>query len=154
MKYEFENLWNKDIPEKREIITIWKQFHESLESEKAEERLNQIVFIAKNEFNQVVGISTAFKTHIKQLRNTLYAVRILVLPDVRGQGLAVDLLGKTRDFLQEIHQEDGEPKCIGLITLVENEDLKKRKNEAIWPKSKMVYIGNSGKGHHIRVYYF
>ena len=43
---------------------------------------------------------------------------------------------------------------IGVITLVENEALKQHRNEAIWPASKMVYIGNSREGHHIRVYYF
>jgi len=37
---------------------------------------------------------------------------------------------------------------------VENELVKKNKREAIWPASKMIYAGNSAKGHHIRIYYF
>jgi GNAT superfamily N-acetyltransferase len=154
-KVTFENLWQKDLGElKREIITIWKQYHPEMEAQHADERARQIVFVIKNEFDQVVGISTAFKAYIKQLRNYLYAFRILILPEYRRPGLAARLIVETRDFLESIHQQDETNRAIGVITLVENEGLKKVKREAIFSASKLVYIGNSSKGHHIRVYYF
>jgi hypothetical protein len=59
---------------------------------------------------------------------------------------------KTRDFLEEVHHNDAE-KCIGLVALVENEDMKKKLRAPILA-SGFVYIGNSAAGHHIRVYYF
>ena len=108
----------------------------------------------KNEFEQVIGVSTAFKVYIKQFRNFMYSIRLMVLPEYRSQKLATDLLVRSRDFLESIHQEDLPDPPIGMITLVENELLKKNKREAIWPASKMIYAGNSSKGHHIRVYYF
>ncbi|MEZ4944243.1 MAG: GNAT family N-acetyltransferase [Cyclobacteriaceae bacterium] len=151
----YENLWRKDLGElKKEVITMWRQHNPGLEEEKAEERANQIVWVAKNEFDQVIGVSTAFKVYIKQFRNFMYSIRVMVLPEYRSQKLATDLLVKSRDFLESIHQEDLPDPPIGMITLVENELLKKNKREAIWPASKMIYAGNSSKGHHIRVYYF
>lgn len=154
-KVTFENLWQKDLGElKKEIITIWKQYHPGLEEDNAEERAKQIVFVIKNEFDQVVGISTAFKAYIKQLRNYLYAFRILILPEYRRPGLSTKLIIETRDFLESIHQQDETNRAVGIISLVENEGLKKVKREAILSASKLVYIGNSSKGHHIRVYYF
>ncbi|MEQ8423531.1 MAG: hypothetical protein RIA63_02405 [Cyclobacteriaceae bacterium] len=154
-EYSFENLWKRNPSElKKEILTIWKQFNPDLEGEKAEERLNQLVFVIKNEFGQVIGISTAHKAFIKQLRNYLYSIRILIVPSARQPGLASKLIVETRDFLESIHQEDKENKCIGVITLVENEQYAEARKEAIWKASQMVYIGNSGKGFQIRVYYF
>lgn len=151
----YENLWRKDPGElKKEVITIWKQYNPGIEEAQAEERANQIVYIVKNEFDQVIGVSTAFKVYIKQFRNYLYSIRLLILPEFRSQGLATELLVRSRDFLESIHKEDKQETPIGLITLVENELLKNNKREAIWPASKMIYAGNSSKGHHIRVYYF
>lgn len=151
----YENLWRKDLGElKKEVVTMWKQHNPGFEEAKAEERANQIVLVAKNEFDQVIGVSTAFKVYIKQFRNFMYSIRLMVLPEYRSQKLATDLLVRSRDFLESIHQEDLPDPPIGLITLVENELLKKNKREAIWPASKMIYAGNSSKGHHIRVYYF
>lgn len=151
----YENLWRKDLGElKKEVVTMWKQHNPGFEEAKAEERANQIVLVAKNEFDQVIGVSTAFKVYIKQFRNFMYSIRLMVLPEYRSQKLATDLLVRSRDFLESIHQEDLPDQPIGLITLVENELLKKNKREAIWPASKMIYAGNSSKGHHIRVYYF
>ncbi len=151
----FENVWRKDLGElKREILIMWKQHNPGIEERKAEERLSQVVYIIKNELDQVVGVSTAFKAYIKQYRNYFYSIRLLILPTFRSHKLATTLLVKSRDFLESIREEDKPDPAIGLITLVENELLKQNKREAIWPASKMIYAGNSSKGHHIRIYYF
>jgi len=152
---EFENVWRKGVGElRKEIITIWKQYNPGLEEEKANERIGQLVFLIKNNMGQVVGISTAYKAYIKQLKNYFYAIRLTILPSYRGPGMASALIVKTRDFLEAIHKQDGPERIIGMITLVENEEFKVARREAIWKASQMVYIGNSSKGHHIRVYYF
>lgn len=153
-KLEFENVWRKNIAERKEITTIWKQFHPGLEEKNAEERLNQIVILVKNEFGQIVGISSAFKAYIKQLDNYFYSARLILIPGYRIPGLMSKLMVMTRDFLESVHRHDDAPPCLGIVLLVENDRLKKLRNEAIWPASQFVYIGNSGKGHHIRVYYF
>ncbi|MEQ8302728.1 MAG: hypothetical protein RIB47_05000 [Cyclobacteriaceae bacterium] len=154
-KLSFENLWRKDLGElKKEVITMWRQHNPGFEENKAEERAGQIVYIIKNEFGQVIGVSTAFKVYIKQFRNYFYSIRLLILPEFRSQKLATTLLVKSRDFLESFYKEDNPNPPIGMITLVESDLLKNNKREAIWPASKMIYAGNSSKGHHIRIYYF
>lgn len=151
----FENLWKKQPGElRKEIVTIWKQFNPEFEANQIEERLQQLVFVIKNEFDQVVGISTAHKAFIKQLKNYMYSTRMLITPMARQPGLESKLMVETRNFLESIHQQDGERTAIGLITLVENVEYADVRREAIWPASEMVYIGNSGKGFQVRVYYF
>jgi len=86
-KVTFENLWRKDPGAlKKEIITIWKQHNPAFEENQAEERAKQIVYVVKNEFEQVVGISTAYKVYIKQFRNYFYSIRLIIVPEFRSQG--------------------------------------------------------------------
>lgn len=150
----FENVWRADVSEvSGQVLDIWKQYGGPV-ADLAGERLSQLVFLIRNDAGQVVGMSTAFKAYVKQLRNHFFAVRLMLIPDYRIPGLTSKLLVTTRDFLESACASESSPQPIGLITLVENNRLKEKRNEAIWPASGMVYIGNSRDGHHIRVYYF
>lgn len=153
----FENLWQKSntiIHEK--VKSLWKKHFPNLSEEQLNARLGQVVFALRTSDGEVVGVSTSHKAFIPHLKNYLYAFRCFIDPAYRVPGLTSTLLVKTRDWLEEIYMIDGkeEERCIGMITLVENERIMKYRNEAIWPASKMVYIGNSPKGFHIRAYYF
>lgn len=149
-----ENVWGREVDSIRDqVLEIWRH-HGGPSGHQAEDRLRQLVFVVKDEMGRVVGISTAFKTYIKQLRNHFYAIRLMLVSGYRIPGLTSHLLVSTRDFLESVHEQDDTHQAIGLITLVENPSLKEHRNEAIWPASGMVYIGNSKEGHHIRVYYF
>lgn len=152
----FENLWQKNSPVHENVKQLWKKHFPSLTEQQMEARLPQVVFALRTEDGEVVGVSTAHKAYIQQLKNRLYNFRCFIDPHYRIPGLASTLLVKTRDWLEKIHRADGleEERCIGMITLVENVRIMKFRNEAIWPASKMVYIGNSPKGYPIRVYYF
>lgn len=153
-KVLLENVWQTDVSMIREQVRDVWQKHGGPVAGKAEERLQQLVFVVKNEAGDVVGISTAFKAYVKQLRNHFFAFRLMLVPGYRIPGLTSKLLVATRDFLESIHARDSNDMAIGLITLVENQAIKENRNEAIWPASKMVYIGNTKEGSHIRVYYF
>jgi len=153
----FENLWQQKASSfHEEVKLMWKKHFQELTEDQLHDRLKQVVFILRTAEGRVVGVSTAHKAHIAQLKNKLYSFRCFIDPDYRIPGLTSTLTVKTRDWLEDIHQTDGDEKdrCIGMITLVENERIMTFRNEAIWRASKMVYIGNSPKGFHIRVYYF
>lgn len=153
----FENLWQQmATPFQEEVKVMWKKHFLNLTQDQLNTRVKQVVFALRTTEGRVVGVSTAHKAYIAQLKNQLYSFRCFIDPDYRIPGLTSTLVVKTRDWLEEIHHTDGDEKdrCIGMITLVENERMMKFRNEAIWRASKMVYIGNSPKGFHIRAYYF
>jgi hypothetical protein len=153
-KLVFENRWLKDTTDiEQQVRDLW-QSHRGPTGDSAVERLHQLVFAVRNEIGEVVGMSTAFKVYVKQLRNYFYASRLMLVPSYRIPGLTSKLFVSTRDFLESIHRDEPVDPAIGFMTLVENSRLKGKRNEAIWPASGMVYIGNSKDGHHIRVYYF
>jgi hypothetical protein len=150
----FENVWQKDVSEiGPQVLSIWNEYTGPI-GNAAQDRLRQLAFVVREQRGQVVGISTAFKVYVRQLRNYFFAIRLMLVPDYRIPGLTSKLLVSTRDFLESIHDQEKTDPAIGIITLVENKRIQENRNEAIWPASGMVYIGNSGEGHHIRVYYF
>jgi hypothetical protein len=152
-KVTFENVWKKDDRAlHEEVVAIWKKFS-TLNDEKMDERTSQLVYVVRNEENKIIGISTAFKAYIKQLKSHFYVYRCLITPGYGIPGMDAKLTVMSRDFLESIHEQDQPDKAIGLITLIHNPKLKER-NLAIWPASGFAYIGNSKEGKHIRVYYF
>ncbi len=148
-----ENVWGTESDDlRRQVLALWKD-HGGPTGDVGDERVKQLVFVVRDGA-KVVGVSTSLKVYVRQLRNYLFAVRLMIAPDYRLPGLEAKLLVITRDFLESIHAGDAENPAIGVITLVENPRLKAARNEAVWRASRMVYIGNSKEGHPIRVYYF
>lgn len=147
---------NTDSKWQLSVQALWRKEVPGLSDEEIQKRLPQVAFVVQDSEEHVVGVSTAYKAFIKQLNHNLYAYRCFIAPAHRVPGLTSALLVKTRDYLEAIHKNDGPENehCIGIITLVENERIMEHRREAVWPASKMVYIGNTPKGKHIRVYYF
>ena len=153
----FENLWKKNDPVwHSKVQQLWKKNFPAMPQQTLTQRVHEVVFAITTTEGEVVAVSTAYKTYVEQLKNYLYGFRCFVDPAYRVPGLTTKILVETRDWLEEIHQTDGTEtdRCIGVITMVENERLAKHRNEAIWRGSGMVYIGNTPQGKHLRVYYF
>ncbi len=150
----FDNYWmaNTDTIAE-EVLDIWRS-HGGPVDVHGLERLRQVVFVVRDSEGRIAGLSTAFRTYVERLRHYFFAVRLMLVPDYRIPGLSAKLLVETRDFLESIHTHDEKDPAIGIITVVEHPGLKRYRTEAIWPASGMIYIGNTNKGHHLRVYYF
>lgn len=153
----FENLWKKNDPVwQAKVKQLWTKNFPAMPDQMLSERLHQVVFAITTGDGNVVAVSTAYKTYLDQLKNHLYGFRCFIDPGYRIPGLTTKILVRTRNWLEEIHEQDGteHDRCIGVATLVENDRLMKYRNEAVWRGSGMVYIGNSPQGKHLRVYYF
>jgi hypothetical protein len=153
----FENLWKKnDTLLHVKVKQLWERNFPDMPEKILSDRIHQVVFAVTNASGEVVGVSTAYKTYIEQLKHFLYGFRCFLDPAYRIPGLTTKILVNTRDWLEHIHTSDGaeHERCIGVITMMENERLMKHRTEAILPGSGMVYIGNSPQGKHLRVYYF
>lgn len=152
----FEKLWGTtDTTYHQSLKELWRKNFPSISDEELTTRVAQAVWVITSVEGNVVGVSTAQKVFVEQLKNNLYSFRCFIDPKFRVPGLVSSLLVKTRDLLEEnFLAGKEEASCIGMITLIENERIRKFRNEAVWPASKMVYMGNSPKGYPIRVYYF
>lgn len=150
----FDICWKMMTPSlKDELLTFWVESG-FLSAEAAERRVSEVVILVRNESKVIVGVSTAYKSFVKQLGNHFYIFRCAIKVEDRHPGLTSALLVKTRDFLESIHDDDSDHTCKGLLTVVENPRINETRREAVWPASQMVYIGSTKDGKQVRVYYF
>jgi hypothetical protein len=156
MAIKIENVWRKSVPKIREeVIDFWKVNKLLPAGVSPEERALDVVLILREESGGIVGISSAFHIQFKQLNNNyFFAYRSVILPSHRIPGLAQKIIVETRDILEEYAKTMTENKCIGMVSFVENKGVMEKINDAVWPSSKMVYIGNDKQGRQVRLYYF
>ncbi|MBL6449212.1 hypothetical protein JMN32_23080 [Fulvivirga sp. 29W222] len=153
MNILFKNVWEKDLDLKERVKEFWRQLKALPENVNVDERARQLVFVAVDDA-RVIGVTTAQRARIPKLNdNYFYNFRTLIHPKYRIPGLVDKLAVLTRDFLETLYIS-GQSDCIGLITLIENERLKQERREAVFPSTKMAFIGQTKAGHHIRLYYF
>ena len=72
-----------------------------------------MVFVVRSLDRKIVGICTAKEIFSERLNNHVYFYRTLIDPDHRRHGLAIDLLIKTRDFLEARFKQEEEREPIG-----------------------------------------
>jgi len=147
MKVSVEPVAGERFGELSSVFASWQSNHPSSWKEQTE---SGVVFAAKNQTGEVVGVAVAGRKTVRQLRNDLFEIRLYVLPTWRKMGVAQELLLKTFEYLDGTDHD----RCIGVFCWVTDSEVKAKKNEAIWPVTGMAYLGNSGEGHHLRVRYF
>lgn len=155
MNLEIRNVWTKVTPElAQEVIDFW-QSHNLLKPEtNAIERSKQIVLTVRHQ-EKIVGLTSAGLIKYHQLNdNIFFLFRMVVLPGFQVPGIGPKLLVETEKVLEDFASKQEVNKPIGILTFVENPELIAKRAEAIWPASKMVFIGNDKSGRPIRVYYF
>ncbi|UXX78431.1 hypothetical protein N7E81_13800 [Reichenbachiella carrageenanivorans] len=153
--YLFQNVWNGKKPEiKAQIIGFWTALGALPKSAKAEERVEQVVFVIMDKQKQVVGVSTVYSALVPTLGFHMLHFRCLIHPEHRQNNLAKDIVLKTwTHFNEQANSSDSEVNK-GIIMEVENPVINKNKPEAVWTDTQMVYIGKSSRGLPIRVRYF
>ena len=150
-----ENVWEGKTAELREeIIRFWMQTGALEDRERAVERVEQVMFIVRHPEGGIAGVSTVFRRLHRELDNTFYFFRCFVAEEHRQYNLGVVLLVAARDFLNERYVAGSDTSAIGMMVEVENERLRRIRNQAVWPLSGFVYIGKNPRGDHLRVYYF
>jgi len=156
-KVFWENIWQKTTPELiREVMLFWEENKMIRPGFSTEERARQVVLIIRSvRDHKIVGLSTADVVQFKQLNsNNFYLYRSIILPEYRHPGLPDKIIIETRDFLESFNRQVTVNCCIGLLAFVENPRFQQHRREAIWPASRMAYVGIDKQGRHIRVYYF
>ncbi len=148
---QFENVHlNKTEDLKKEIISFWTGL-KILSQNEAENRVNQVQLLARNEQNIIIGVSTVYISPVPQFQNNMYIYRCLLHPDFRIPGLMQELTIQTIQYL-ESRFETSQPYCIGVMAKVESENLKKNRN--VNTKTGLNFVGFAPDGDPIRVYFF
>ena len=154
MNVNTQNVWQKVTPElQSEIISFWEANGITLPDEEKIKRSQQAILIARDD-NAIVGLCTAFEMFLNHFGVHFLYYRSLVSKDYWRHGIAINLVIESRDFFEEQFKGGIQTKCKGILLELENDILNQTVRDAVWPRTKFIFVGNNKKGRQMRVYYF
>ena len=154
MAAKLSQVWKKITPElEAELVQFWTESKAIGIAEDAGKRAKQVVCIARDGQDKLVGVSTAHPRIVPRLRQPMYYYRNFIAEGARGQQLAPQFLEQSKQALQAYNLGLSKPLCLGMIIELENKGLAAHRNEAQW-KEGFTFIGYSPKGLTLRVWYF
>jgi hypothetical protein len=135
------------------LVALWTSTG-ALSPEAAERRVAEAAYVAMDELDGVVGVSTIRLGRNDHLGLPMWTYRTFVSPSHREGDIAFLLLHRTRDLLLERRRSGVDTRGAGMLMEVQNEILKRARNQALWPTTRFVFIGEDEVGAHHRVFFF
>ncbi|MCP4426250.1 MAG: hypothetical protein GY803_17300 [Chloroflexi bacterium] len=152
--YRLENVWESKTNELRnEIIQFWLEHGALVARQQAGERVDQVIFVVRDQSDQIVAVNTAYQQYNQQLRNHFYYYRAFVSEPHRQSDLAAQLTLTACDYFNQQFLAGRNPQLIGVFTVIESAILRKHGTQAVW-RNTLIYIGQDSRGNHLRVFYF
>jgi len=150
--FSFQIIWQKVSEElTEEIVSVWKSLNVLPKNVNPRERAKEVVLLARNKENQIVGITTAKTLYYSPIKNELFFFRGLIVPGFRIPGLFMNMVTETIQVLEE-HFNNSGSSPIGVFTEIENKRMQQANVTRL--KSGMILIGFSERDNPIYVYYF
>lgn len=148
------NIWReKDQSTLLEIIEVWNRLKVLPPEIDPTSRAQEVVSIARDEEGRIVGITTAKLMVYPPLKNQLFLIRGLLVPECRIPGLFTKMIVETLQILEgDVAKMKSESKPIGAFAEIENQRLKQANLTQL--ASGMSLLGFSQKENPIYIYYF
>jgi hypothetical protein len=143
----------QDAVGRQDVVELWTS-EAGLARAEAERRVPEILLVATDPENRLVGVSTAYQQRNRQLHANLWYMRVFVASSHRRSRLASELTRLGRQQLTHRFLGGNDTGAIGIIYEIESEILKRTRPEAIWRRSRFAFIGEDARGRHVRVHYF
>lgn len=149
-----QTVWEAKSPELvEEIINTWKKYNALPPEVDTQKRANQVVLVVRNGNGEIVGITTAAQFFYQPLKNELFALRGMLVPDFRVPGLFIKMITTTIETLESNTKKSNESnKPIGVIAEVEVPNIKSGRFTKL--ASGMTLLGFSSQDHPVYAYYF
>lgn len=152
-RYRIEPFGEVSGVDRSALVELWTA-EGALDRDTASARAADAVLAAVEREEGVVGVSTAVLHDNRHLRMPLWRYATYVAREHRQGDIAFLLLHATRDLLRDRYTSGADTRAAGIIFEVQNEMLKRVRNQAVWKTSRFAFIGEDETGAHHRVYYF
>jgi hypothetical protein len=104
--------------------------------------------------NELVALATASIREIPPLRCKLAMFRCLVAPEARTLRIASQIAVYARDLLETWSRDNPVEEVLGLGAIIQSRILVETNTHAIYPDTKLAFIGYTQEGYQMRVYWF
>jgi hypothetical protein len=152
-RYRIEPLGEARGATPDDVLALWHR-EGALPPAEAQRRVHEVLLVAIERAEGVVGVSTACLRRNPRLRMDLWQFRVFVTQAHRMSSLALLLAVRARDLLERRFVTGEDTRAGGIVYEVEHEGLKRHFNGALWPRTDFTYIGENTRGDHVRVHYF
>jgi hypothetical protein len=151
--YKVAPIAEHDTVSTDDVIALWIS-EGVLGPEEAQRRVSEVQLVAADSSGRPAGVCTAYLQLNDQLRADMWYFRTFVAAAHRQYNLAVTLALGGRDYLVQRYLSGGDTRGLGIIFEVENVGLQRHFPEALWLPTDFLFIGENGRGAHVRVHYF
>ena len=136
-----------------DVLALWSS--EGVVAEAAaRRRIDQVQLVAVADGSRVVGVSSAFLEQKPRLRVDLWNYRTFVASSYRHSTVAAQLLFGNLELLEGRFVSGVDTRAQGILFELENEDVMRGLNVAVWPRTGYTFIGENTSGAHVRVRWF
>lgn len=140
-------------PLKSEILAFWSG-KSPLPSDVAQRRVDQVYLLVRNPAGAICAVLTAIVKVAPLIHQPVHYFRVFVEEESREHDLAATLVTEFRDDLLARHAAGEIKDSVGIFTAVENAQVARYRNEAIWTTTRFVFIGMNDRDQQCRVIYF
>lgn len=133
-------------------VALWLQMGLLSEAD-ARERVAQVVVTASAPDGALCGLLTSFQAPVDPVRSNMHWVRMAVSPKHRQQSIPSLMTRGFTEKLQQRHDNGELQNSLGVFAVVQNEKMRKYRNDAVCPVAEMAFIGESPQGYQMRVAY-
>ncbi len=152
--FDFVTVWPQACAEDAEAIRGFWRREKALDSDAAmDQRLPQVVMVARTSAGEVAGVCTAVAVTPQRLGQPIWYWRTFVGANWRSSKLVMALLKRSCVLLEDYSREHGFP-CIGVLLELENTRFANVGRRAEWHNPRFSYVGHSERGLDVRVHYF
>jgi len=123
-----------------------------LEGEAARQRLDEAVCLLLDDSGEIIGINSVHEEPLHLVGGRPFFVYRAYLPD-GGADSAVAMFNAAFEVLDAEYRADPS-RPIGICVLVTDPEEMRRRPEAIWPDTELIYAGILPEGGQLRIRYF
>jgi hypothetical protein len=133
------------------VLRFWAD-HGVLEGEAARARLEEVVCLLLDESDAIAGVNSAYEEALPPIGGRRFWVYRAYLPSDGGEDASAMLNAAFEALDAEYRADRSGP--VGLCVVVSDPEEMRRRPEAIWPETELIYAGTMPDGRQLRLRYF
>jgi hypothetical protein len=152
-RYRVEKFGEAGETSPEDVIALWDRYGVVRPAE-AQRRVHEVLLVAIDEADGLVGVCSAYLSRHPQLRVDLWHYRTFVVPAHRESNVAMVMALEARDLLEQRFLSGEDTRASGIVYEIENDEIKLHFNRARLLPPDFTFVGVNGSGDHVRVHYF
>jgi hypothetical protein len=152
-RYEIRPFSEVDEVSGENVVAFWER-EGAVKGPEARVRLQEVLLVATERDQGLVGVCSAYLQHNQQLRLEMWHFRAFVAKAHRRSTIAILLALRGRDTISARFVSGEDSRAPGIVYEVDSPILRRTFREAVWPRTHFTYIGENANGSDVRVHWF